>query len=1111
MRRAPGIAIVLALFLAAGLSATDLEVLSPPPQDQGLPYTRSARKVALEKIKNHIAVFAGSRYAYVKGYKVRLDNRAWLEEATLRDGAIFVPKSFARVLELKEFTFDRAAEGLADRWVYTLTGMNPNAEDAGACVAIADAARAKGLTIFQHSRGLLLIGETKIRFDASEATLLDSVITLFDTPEKFADPDIATRYIPALRRQGKWTDHVKATPWQLALLAGPETRWPTAPRSQYDFRGFDARLLGSKVPPPGVYPRVLFSPQDVPMLADRVKHSRLGQMALIEMEYLFQKSWWDASTSDGRIFQKLAQGDLDELKFEVPPGTSPTGYPQQFAGQKSGIFNSHIAYVPECLTAMAFYCLLTGDDAHGRQAAAAIANWYKLRETLLDEVNAISDSEFGSTYTRPDGTVVPMNGASGQTHWRTVLGLVAHMNLGLSLDFAGKWMTAPEKETMRRVIAKATYGRRPYGQDAPVRFRDVNWVTWDLPNFLAVTAIEGLAGFDHEVYESNCDTVRAFCDWGIDDHGVIYESNGKSPGGMQFQLLSMVALARRGENLFGHPHFRKLLEGQVQMTSPSGRVIVNSGTQYAPFSRQFFSPQSLVEIKAFFPADRKADYLLTQAMKWVGPKDEGMREYDLDGFTPAVFRSQVTKRSRLRLPSLTYPGLARGVLYDAEYQPATRAELRLPLDFDAPTHGVFSSYSDATPEAAWICMMVRPNHYLGAGHHHADAGMIHFSALGVDWFTESPFSQNYDGKYHNQVLVDGRSEPENMVGFANGYQAAAKYLGARVGDHGAVAAANLTDSYSYRWLTQPAQVWDESVKSMGWEMDPSDSIAKIFAGTARYKMRPWWANYTYCNYIPTCRALFNPMRYVFRTTGLVRGPHPYGFVLDDLKKDDQPHLYQWTAMLNGGVWRAEYPGLPANQMVLALREPDPKAKLLPAALKSAIVPEKGEPLLLVDALGTTGSGDPQRPLLEVQTLEGPSDRRGNRQFYDRLTINRRAADSRFRVLLIPFRMGEELPTIGNGSIAWKDQLDRIDFTLAPEARTRCVVTRGTNVILESEGTPVAPASAVSLKDLIPEGQLPESLVYKHAPDIDLKLHVFRPPKLNAGERRSAIVWIHGGG
>ena len=89
-----------------------------------------------------------------------------------------------------------------------------------------------------------------------------------------------------------------------------------------------------------------------------------------------------------------------------------------------------------------------------------------------------------------------LNGAGAATHWRNIHGLMANMNLGLSLDFAGKWMTPKDKDAMRRIIAKATYGRRSYAQDAPVRFRDVNWMAWDLPHFLAVASIEGLPGFD---------------------------------------------------------------------------------------------------------------------------------------------------------------------------------------------------------------------------------------------------------------------------------------------------------------------------------------------------------------------------------------------------------------------------------------------------------------------------------------------------------------------------------------------------------------------------------------------------------------------------------------
>ena len=97
----------------------------------------------------------------------------------------------------------------------------------------------------------------------------------------------------------------------------------------------------------------------------------------------------------------------------------------------------------------------------------------------------------------------------------------------------------------------------------------------------------------------------------------------------------------------------------------------------------------------------------------------------------------------------------------------TRADLKLPLDFNSPVSGAFSSYSDHSPDAAWINLYVRPNHYLGAGHHHADAGMFHFSALGVDWFTQSPFHQNYDGRYFNLVQID--MDPKELSkGFKRG-------------------------------------------------------------------------------------------------------------------------------------------------------------------------------------------------------------------------------------------------------------------------------------------------------------------------------------------------------
>jgi hypothetical protein len=705
---------------------------------------------------------------------------------------------------------------------------------------------------------------------------------------------------------------------------------------------------------------------------------------------------------------------------------------------------------------MALYCLLTNDDEHGRKAAAAIATYYKFREPLLDEINAISDSEFGSSLTLPNGTVIPMNGNGSTTHWRTVQGVIAHMDLGLSLDFGGKWMTAEEKDAMRRIIAKACYGRRSYGQDAPVRFRDVNWVGWDLPQFMANQEIEGLEGFDPEVEESGVETVRSFCDWGIDENGVVYESNGKTPGSFQFITISMVASARRGANFFGHPHLRKLLTGQIQMTSPSGMVTVNSGTQYVPYSRQPLSFQFTDELKAFFPEDRRPDYLLERAKLYGGLKDEGMREWMIDDFDPAAFKKTVATLPRLRLPNITYPGFVHGVLYDTDFEPTTRADLDLPLSFSDPVHGVFSSYSDRSTNAAWINLLVRPDHYLGAGHHHADAGMFHFSALGVDWFTQSPLSGQYSGKYYNLVQVDGHSEAESIPGITLGWNAAAKYLGTTLNSYATAGTADLTYAYSYTWMTQPQATWDASNANMGWELDPSPDILKIFAGTARYKIREWWANSNDSNFIATSRAPFNPMQYVFRTAGLVRGKHPYGYIVDDVKKDTNSHLYQWIGMLNGGVWKADVSGLPANMTALAYRPADPTAKPDLSMNKPALVPQPGAPLLVVCVLNLANSGQPSQPLFKVETLISPPDKKGATTPYDRLSINTQGTSGDFRVLLLPYRQGEPIPKVvydaasQTASVDWPGQKDQFLFTSDDTHRTHVTIRRGDEDLVVSK-------------------------------------------------------------
>ena len=226
-------------------------------------------------------------------------------------------------------------------------------------------------------------------------------------------------------------------------------------------------------------------------------------------------------------------------------------------------------------------------------------------------------------------------------------------------------------------------------------------------------------------------------------------------------------------------------------------------------------------------------------------------------------------------------------------------------------------------------------------------------------------------------------------------------------------------------------------------------------------MRPWWSTYTTSNYIATSRAPFNPMEYVFRTTGISRGAHPYGFVIDDLRKDGSDHLYQWCGMLGGGVWEASVPNVPKGSLVLGYDHTKDASNIGMTTMapyeakahQSPLSPLKGDSLLLVLPITPDASGDPSLPLIKVETAQGPLDKKGVPQPYDRLVISTRAKEGHFKVLLIPFRMGEELPKITHAAgsdeviLEWKGQKDLLKFQTAPNSPGTLSVTRNGKSVL----------------------------------------------------------------
>ncbi len=587
------------------------------PQDQGWCYTRTGYAAGAFKVENQIAVFAGSRYGFVFGLKVPLDDQDPLHaEALLRDGQIYVPLSFASYLTLKSAPSVTSPPAyLRDRWVYQIPRptYTPPASartiqvNGHAWVDFADVGNALGLHVFQDNSGLVSIGrKPDYDFTTHELTLHDSVVSLFDTPEKIADPKMALLYLPA------------------PPPTTPAAKPTTIPRAAYNLGGFNFKLLGSNIPPPGVYPRLLFSPDDLPGLQQRMQQFKTMQMSIAEMQAMFRNSWWDPTTLDGQMFAKLVKGETVDL-------TS--------AGHGASIFSSNVNYPTNCLVSMALYCLLAGDDEHGQQAANAICNYYKAIEPRLDYVLASSANELA---------FIPELAGFSTYSWKGVDDLVAHLDLGLALDFGGHWMTPEQKDLMRRIIAKATYGRRATPGNG-------------LSHLLALAAIEGLPGYDAEACAADAELVQSFLDRGLDERGAL-TTDGSQVGNLQFQVLAMIVLARRGDNLWGNPHWRNFLNGAA--TSPSASQ--PGATDGGPYDSQ-----TILEFHAFYPDNPAAAQILSLRFPKFKPS-----ALDLTLFSAQLANETAghMRDLKLRLPGPSYPGFVSPVLYDTDWEPPSLGE-----------------------------------------------------------------------------------------------------------------------------------------------------------------------------------------------------------------------------------------------------------------------------------------------------------------------------------------------------------------------------------------------------------------------------------------------------
>ena len=777
-----------------------------------------------------------------------------------------------------------------------------------------------------------------------------------------------------------------------AILNG-EYPWPASPQVQvrYDTNGFAFERL-TAVPSPGVHPRILISPEDLPDLRRRIADTEMGRALLKNLRSRVSEAIKAPGEWGTKFYDTLAAGDMAAAK-KLLAGKN---------GKPPGI--GHYQPFIEAFALEALDALISNDETRGKKVGAALANYAALAEPAIE-----------SALAQPLGDDVWRVKINGPTtgDWSSDQGardLVGYEILGYTYDFAYNFMTDAQRTQVRRVISKVTRGELWMGARLPHHFRNWNWCAVGLSQPLLALAIEGEDGYDPRVFKMGVSIARDYFTYGISENGFSTEAVGYTQFGLVWANPFVVAAARRGDNLLIQNHLRGMIDWYLHSMEPVALSLGQSSTNADWEQLQRSLPQSWT---SHGDGGDEGPAIWTMAMwKYFYPHDP---KIDL------LWRMVVNKN---RGQPFTGPfHLIEPLLFanDApiSFKPDAAEKLRLPLSLFDSKRSSLIAHSGWNTNSAFVQFECRTDS-VGSSHEHADRGAFTFSALGRQWAKDN--FRSVETRHHDSVLIDGMGQ-----GFWPG---PGKWLGYVDAGWALVAACDVKDCYDWWWpkeiTTENPETferfkyprWESFLTAAGQfqkdfagpapEKDPRPSVVEHWKGFETHDPRMWDED-TWPVRLP-----HNPVQRAFRTVAFVRDPHPYLLVVDDIQKDSRERLYEWLMQMGMNTAVARMAG---NDVVLC----DASVPLDESGMPK---PRKGDRELLVRVLdyGVPGKAHDfqSKPSFRLETFErkdtlvpeAPSTAlAGSRSFGldKRLVIASRSVAPNFKILLWPLREGEPLP------------------------------------------------------------------------------------------------------
>jgi hypothetical protein len=706
----------------------------------------------------------------------------------------------------------------------------------------------------------------------------------------------------------------------------------------------------SAVPPIGVHPRVLMSPEDIPAWRENVIKTHKGKEFFskrYKSEYIDRLASTDPNTPEDQLLK---------LFPEAGPVHDPL-----FA---------------------AMDVMYHQDKERAAYVVRALATFSRI---------VIARSKLDPRWGKITSNIGGVKGLNGISAGLGHLWLRGGSSFALAYDFLYNDMTEEQRSLCRKALATATKDLVTWGMGFPKGRAVSNWYLYHGELGVMLLAIEGEGGFDKARYDMFTEMMRNWFDVSLHPGGGGNEDGYMANTSFREGTFSMIAMARRGENLFLHPGYQKYWEWVIQSLIPgehgglSVSYACNSVNPYESMpalSRWALPGNPLVNY--YYRQYKGADY--AEHNNWQYSDMSTLFAMDWE---------------------------------DTPEMPLDVARLKLPLTAEYDQLGLMITRSEWSDNCLYLNFYCRMDAWMDR-HENVDRGRFVVCADRRQWIgsywnkvesTENESIIHIDGKGQKPLSERGRMivPNGNMI---SRYDSPLFTAGCM----------DLKRCYDWQWCNSfknPGAGWEpetSTFEQLGWVWQKAVMPKSMNGGDDPENPK---YNFTGFNF---WRKVANPVRYAFRTCALARGPHPYVIIVDDIRKDSQKHLYESYLQIPDDVALTKL-----QDGTYVLTEFDQKTKMT------------GPRKMLIQMLGKNNA------TIILEEYEIP-DTRGKSEKRKRVVIKTDDIIPDFKILFYPFSDEKTLPKItsGNGksaTLSWTDQKDVINFTLQDNGLTQVNVIR----------------------------------------------------------------------